>query len=354
MGYKYNEDLFKDTTMTFGEHLEELRSSLWKAVLSLVIGFSIGLFFGNWVVRRIQDPLVTALQAYYQKQAITRLDNILEERRSRNQQVPAGFEDRAAIERLVLEEGLLPEEMYIAPSDLATELKRLGLPPIRELATGPSAGENATKRAGMIRLLLWRPIEDDPRLKLKTFGAPEPFMIYIKAALLTGAVLSSPAVFYFIWSFVAAGLYPHERKYVHIFLPFSLGLFLAGASMAFFFVFPPVLQFFFSFNAAIGAESEPRLSEWLNFVLLLPLGFGISFQLPLVMLFLERIGIFQVADYKSKWRISVLVMALASMVLTPGGDPTSMLLMLGPLVLLYFLGIMLCTWMPREASGPAE
>ena len=96
----------------------------------------------------------------------------------------------------------------------------------------------------------------------------------------------------------------------------------------------------------MGQELEPRISEWLSFVLLLPLGFGVSFQLPLVMLFLERIHVFDVKTYLSKWRIAVLVMAIASMVLSPGGDPYSMLMMLVPLIGLYFTGIALCKWLP--------
>jgi sec-independent protein translocase protein TatC len=157
-----------------------------------------------------------------------------------------------------------------------------------------------------------------------------------------------------LWIFVAAGLYPHEKRYVHIYLPFSLILFLAGAATAFFIAFRYVLQFLFGFNAAMGIDPDPRISEWLSFVLLLPLGFGVAFQLPLVMLFLHRIGIFTIEAYVSKWRIAVLGIFVASMILTPTADPITMLLMAGPLTGLYFLGIALCRWMPRNKSPFAE
>ena len=84
-------------------------------------------------------------------------------------------------------------------------------------------------------------------------------------------------------------------------------------------------------------------------MLLLPLGFGISFQLPLVMLFLERIGVFGVADYFKKWRIAVLVIFILSAVLTPA-DPYSLLLMACPVTLLYFFGILLCKYLPRSKT----
>jgi sec-independent protein translocase protein TatC len=148
---------------------------------------------------------------------------------------------------------------------------------------------------------------------------------------------------------VAAGLYPHEKRYVHVFLPFSVGLFLAGAATAFFFVFEPVLRFLFMFNDWLDIDPRPRITEWLGFVLILPIGFGISFQLPLVMLFLQRIGVFTVESYLSKWRVAILVIFVLAMFLTPA-DPTSMLLMAVPLTALYFGGVALCRYLPKISS----
>jgi sec-independent protein translocase protein TatC len=122
---------------------------------------------------------------------------------------------------------------------------------------------------------------------------------------------------------------------------------LAGAALAFFFVFAPVLKFLLSFNAGPDLDLELRISEWMGFVLMLPLGFGISFQLPLVMLFMERIGVFTIASYLASWRIAILAIFILAMMLTPSGDPYSMCLMAGPLTLLYFGGILLCRYMPR-------
>jgi sec-independent protein translocase protein TatC len=218
-------------------------------------------------------------------------------------------------------------------------------------------GSGPPKKEDMLRLFVWHMATDDNRIKLVALSTQEPFMIKIKASLLAGTVLASPAIFYFLWSFVAAGLYPHEKKYVHIFLPFSLGLFLAGALLAFFFVFPPMLDFFLGYNKALDIEIEPRISEWIDLALLLPVAFGASFQLPLVMLFLQRIGIFTVSSYLASWRMSILVMAIVAMVITPTGDPQTMLMMLVPLSFLYFGGILLCKWMPgkgRVAKPEAE
>ena len=181
-------------------------------------------------------------------------------------------------------------------------------------------------------------------MQLKSFNASEPFMIYLKAAMLTGVILASPMIFREIWLFIAAGLYPHERRYVHIFLPFSIGLFLAGVLMAFFVAFPPVLKFLLSFNQFLGISPEPRIEEWLSFVLFLPLAFGIGFQLPLVMLFVNRIGLVSVATFRKQWRIAILTIFVIAMILTPSPDVYSMSLMALPMTVLYFGGIALCAY----------
>ncbi len=207
------------------------------------------------------------------------------------------------------------------------------------LAAGP-------RRANSAPLIVYRNIEDDPRVTPKTLSPQEPFVIWIKAAIVISLIVASPWVFFQVWAFVAAGLYPHEKRSVRFFLPFSLGLFLAGAAVAFFFVFRFVLGFLFWFNDLMDTDPDMRISEWVGFAIMLPIGFGLAFQLPLVMLFLERIGVFTVADYMAKWRVAVLVIFVVAMLLTPA-DPYSMVLLAGPLVFLYFGGIGLCKYLPK-------
>jgi sec-independent protein translocase protein TatC len=181
---------------------------------------------------------------------------------------------------------------------------------------------------------------------LSTFKVEESFMIWVKAGLIVGAVISSPAVFYFLWQFVAAGLHRHERRYVYIYLPVSVTLFVSGVVLAFFLVLHYVLNFLLAFNASMDVAVEPRLTYYINFVLLLPLGFGLAFQLPLVMLFLQRIGLFETEMYVGSWRMAILVIFFLSMILTPA-DVTSMVALAVPLMLLYFLGILMCYFIPR-------
>jgi sec-independent protein translocase protein TatC len=350
---RYSEDLFKDTTMTFGEHLEELRGCLFRSIVGLMLGFVVGLYYGSDFVQYVEGPLKDALDVYHQDVSAKKVLEQREELREAGYAVP---KDDDAVEEAVAKPlpgkspqdgGCVFEEVYVNPREVLLRLKEAYPQQFRGIEVPPDPPEGEPFTSVLKPLRIWRPAGD--KTELTSLSAHEAFIVYIKGSLLLGALLASPWIFYQIWSFVAAGLYPHERRYVHVFLPISLGLFLTGAATAFYLVFGPVLKFLFHFNMVMGIVPDMRLNEWWSFVLLLPLGFGISFQLPLVMLFLERIGIFDVAAYLSKWRIAILVIFVASMLLTPA-DPTSMMLMAAPLTILYFGGIALCKWMPKGQS----
>ena len=358
MSYDDEDDLFANTKMSFGEHLEELRSALFRAVIALAIGAAVGLIWGKDIVTAIQVPLKTALERYYEDKEIEHYHVRLKEQLAAGEELPPELkrvaempmeEARAEIIELMGEDKMIPKETFIHPGRLIRELKRHddqafgGLPDVPFDAV-------TIRRQDMLRIYLWHPLKDDARISVKALNAQEAFMVYMKASLVAGAVIASPLIFYFLWNFVASGLYPHEKKYVHLFGPISLGLFVAGAALAFFVVFEYVLDFLFGINAWVKIDPDPRISEWIGFALLLPIGFGVSFQLPLVMLFLERIGVFSVPDYLEKWKIAVLVISIVSMLLTPA-DPMSMLLMAVPLTVLYFAGIGFCKYMPKR-QGP--
>jgi sec-independent protein translocase protein TatC len=101
-------------------------------------------------------------------------------------------------------------------------------------------------------------------------------------------------------------------------------------------------------------EPDLRLNEWLGFAIFMPIIFGIAFQTPLVMLFLERMGIMRVATYRASRRIAWFLMAVFAAVLTPSADALSVLLMWVPMCLLYELGIWLCVWTPQRPGLEIE
>ncbi len=329
-----DEDLFQSSTMTFGEHLEELRGCLIRAALGLVVGVVIGFLVAKPVVHLIERPLKEALGRYYSQKALKLADGWTG--------TPLPYSE-AEIRDAVENRGLTYELREIHPERLARLLDHHAgeAVPSEQAGQTPSAAALTFDAESLVPIMLWQPLSRDARVSITTLSAQEAFGMYVKAAILVGFVLASPYIFYQLWSFVAAGLYPHEKRLIHVFLPVSIGLFLAGVLVAFVFVFRFVLDYLLGFNDWLGLDPDPRISEWMSFVLVLPVGFGLGFQLPLVMLFLERIGIFDVAAYTSQWRMAVLVIFVASAILTPA-DPYSMLFLALPLCLLYLGGVAVC------------
>jgi sec-independent protein translocase protein TatC len=357
MNRQYDEDLFSESTMTFGEHLEELRRCLIKSLLGLFVGVIIGLTFSSEVVKIIQSPIEGELKNYYRHQAETDFAEFMQRENEAGREVAYTLAD---ITKMTKEEEHIYTQYLVHADAIRIQLgidKETPPPAGAVSADNESAAdaenessEVAAKPRGvadLVPLFVWRPMTDDERMSMSSLNVQEAFMIWLKASLVAGFVIASPWIFYQLWNFVAAGLYPHEKKYIHVFLPFSLLLFLTGAIFCFFIVFPFILEFLFGFNAKLGIAPDPRISEWVSFAIFLPVGFGISFQLPLVMLFLERIGMFNVHAYLSKWRIAILIIFVLSMLLTPA-DPMSMMAMALPLTVLYFGGIALCHYFPKR------
>ena len=192
------------------------------------------------------------------------------------------------------------------------------------------------------------------RPTLSTLSISEAMMVYMKVSLVTGFVIGSPWIFFQVWSFVAAGLYPHEKKYVHYYLPFSLGLFLVGVLVCEFLVMPKAVEALLWFNQWLGLEPDMRLSEWLGFAIMMPVVFGLSFQTPLIMLFLNRIGIMTVDSFREKRRIIWFLMAIFAAIITPSVDPYGMLFLWVPMCLLFELGIYLCMLSPPPLRRDVE
>lgn len=364
-------DLFDDTTMTFGEHLEVLRTHLIRAIIGLVIAVVICLYKGDVIVDFIRRPIDKALKQYSQFDITddTRAMKSGWEKLKSDwgidtlKEVVFGSPEEAQEAPGDVNQGLSPHHDTIAVAvsvdDLARALHQTDPQRFPEKPVPPAAPGNPSVTAGQspaeVTLRLRAPEFAELQATIEqsrqavTLKIEEAFLTYVKVSLIAGFVFSSPWIFYQLWLFVAAGLYPHERKYVYVYGTMSLVLFLAGAIFCFYAVFPFVLKFLLSFNSALEIHPQIRLSEWISFAVMLPLMFGISFELPLVMLFLERISIFEVSVYTEQRRMAILVIAILSALLTPA-DPMSMLLMMFPLIFLYQLGIWLCKWLPKAKA----
>ena len=180
----------------------------------------------------------------------------------------------------------------------------------------------------------------------------EHFSAYLKISLLFGLFLSVPLILYEMWKFVGAGLYPHEQKYVVTFMPFSIGLFVCGALFGFFAMIPIGLQFLASWGAT-EVEMNFTLGNYVGLFLTLTLILGVVFQTPLLMVFVYKIGAVDVSLFRRARRIAIFVGVFLAVILTPP-DPFSWGLMAIPMVLLYELGIIVCSMLAPGRQSPED
>ena len=169
------------------------------------------------------------------------------------------------------------------------------------------------------------------------------FLAYAKVSGLVSVFLCSPVVIYHLWQFVAAGLYQHERRYVHVIFPFSAVSFILGVLFAYFILVRFGLRFLYSFGDDTLIRTTPTLRENIDFVIKMSLVLGVVFQLPLVMLGLEKMGVVTVKQLAGGRRFALLGCLVLGMVLT---DPSAVtqLMLAGPMYALYEVGILLCRW----------
>jgi sec-independent protein translocase protein TatC len=179
------------------------------------------------------------------------------------------------------------------------------------------------------------------------FLAPtEAFITQIKASFFVGFLVALPIILWQIWSFIMPALHYHERRPVVAIVPASFLLFLAGVSFAYYMVFPLAIIFLIGV-AGEGISPMISLSKYVSFLITFCLPFGLVFQLPLVILLLTKLGIVTPAFLAEKRKYALLVIAVLSATLTPP-DVFSMMLMAGPMVLLYEISIILARIFTRK------
>ncbi len=181
---------------------------------------------------------------------------------------------------------------------------------------------------------------------------PEMFFAYIKVAFIAGILAAAPLIFYQLWMFVAPGLYQKEKNLVIPFVVSSTILFIGGALFGYFIVFPFGFKFFMGF-ANEYVKALPKVKEYFSFSVKLLFAFGIVFELPVVVFFLAKIGLVTPDLLKRKRKYAILLTFVLAAILTPP-DAITQLMMAGPLILLYEIGIMVAKLARKKKEETAE
>ncbi|MFM0739105.1 twin-arginine translocase subunit TatC [Paraburkholderia xenovorans] len=164
------------------------------------------------------------------------------------------------------------------------------------------------------------------------------FFVPMKVTMLVAFVIALPIVLYQIWAFVAPGLYQHEKKLVGPLVGSSYTLFLCGMAFAYFVVFPTIFRVMAHYNAPLGAEMTTDIDNYLSFVLTMFIAFGVTFEVPIVVVLLVRMNVLTIKKLREIRPYVIVGAFVISAVVTPP-DVFSQLILAIPLIVLYEAGI---------------
>lgn len=176
----------------------------------------------------------------------------------------------------------------------------------------------------------------------------EGFMVKMTMSILIGIIISIPFLTIEGWGFIAPGLTKQEKRGIWMVAPLSIILFVGGVAVAYY-ILPTGVNWLISQNFS-GVKFMPKVQQTILFILKMCLAFGLVFQLPVILMFLARIGIINSTMLKSHWRHAIVILAIVSAVVTPSNDAFSMLMMCIPLIGLYALSIGLVRLVEKRES----
>jgi sec-independent protein translocase protein TatC len=305
-----------EVKLGFWDHIRELRKRLMLAAYGLAVGMALVGYWVTDIFDGLMRPVLAALKAPVLSVA-----------------------DKAALTAAAaapgLAEGARAALLECATQPLVSDGAKLVLAPLGQ-AKGLSKElvEALADCAAMPSVL-------EPVHKLVYTSAIEPMMIYLKVAMYGGIFVAAPWILFQLWQFVAPGLYKKERKVVVPFLFFGTLLFYCGAAFCYWLVMPAAFPAMLQFASAASMTPMLSITEQLGLVVAMLLGFGLVFEVPVIIAFLAMVGLVT-ADFLAKYRRHAIVLnTLLAAIITPTGDPLNLALMAVPMCLFYEVGIIL-------------
>ena len=189
----------------------------------------------------------------------------------------------------------------------------------------------------------------------QAIGPTDNLVVFFKVSLAAGGAMAMPIIVYQLIAFVTPGLYPHEKRALLMIMPGAMVLFVVGVVFAFFVMLPPAVRFLQGFGGD-RIRTEWTASLYIGFVTRITFWIGVAFQTPLVVAFLARIGLVSGPTLLGFWRQAVVAIAIAAAFITPTIDPVNMTIVMGPLIVLYFLsvGVAYLLYRPRTPRDFSE
>ncbi len=204
----------------------------------------------------------------------------------------------------------------------------------------------------IIKLPLWATgvikTEEELKAMLQILTPQEGFLMVMNLALIAAVIFAFPLLLFFILQFVLPGLKPAEKKAIFPAIGIGAGLFLTGACFAFYVVLPKALEFFYTFNESLKLTNSWRLDGYVKFASRFILLFGVAFELPVIVMVLVKLDFLNYKLMSTTRSYAIVAIAIFAAIVTPTPDPFTMLVLAGPLYILYEICIWLAYFMEKK------
>lgn len=197
---------------------------------------------------------------------------------------------------------------------------------------------------------LYRLLGADMSLSLVNIEVAAQFLIHMKVTLICALILTFPYLIFKIWQFIVPALYENEKKAVRGAFAFSSVLFYIGLAVGYFVIFPLMLNFFAGYQVSATVENTFSLTSYISLLTSMVLTFGIVFEFPTVVAALSAMGVVTRENLRGLRKYAFCITLVLSAIITPSGDPFSMLVTALPLYLLYEFSILICRSGKREQT----
>lgn len=191
--------------------------------------------------------------------------------------------------------------------------------------------------------------DEAKQLTLNAFNLTDPLYVFMQFAFIIGIVLTSPVILYQLWAFVSPGLYEKERKVTLSYIPISILLFLAGLSFSYYILFPFVVDFMKRISQDLNVNQVIGINEYFHFLLQLTIPFGLLFQMPVILMFLTRLGIVTPMFLAKIRKYAYFTLLVIAALITPP-ELLSHMMVTVPLLILYEISILISKTAYRKAQ----
>ena len=360
--FELREKAHSDHEKPFLEHLEDLRVMITRVVITLVISMALCFTF--------QSELMEVLRAPAEKVLMVKQQETMPNAKAHPGIIVPTVEiwnEAKDIERIAT--GLDEEQRVIFYRDLGKPDMEFHARSVTLLRAAKALPEDKRKafveqtsgEKKMVSQLLAL-LDSDPDVdasagsNIRMMSALKPtetFMLSMKLAFFAGMVLAFPLLLLFILQFVLPGLHETERKILWPAMAIGFGLFLSGVLFAYFFVLPRALLFFYEWSGDLGVSNDWRIGEYITFATQFTLLFGLSFELPVVVMVLVKLGLLTYDTMARTRSYAIVAIFIAAAVITPTPDIMTLCLMALPMLFLYEICIWLA-WLDRKKARQQE